>query len=120
MSDGTAAARAREPLSMVEMDLKTYVKFLVDGLATEQIQPMRDQLTGLTKAVMGNGVPPLSQQIATLSARISTVELTIAKPSSSTMTLARLSGAFEALWKLGVVILAVLEGYHYIHGGKWQ
>ena len=55
---------APHPVSVVEMDLKTYVKFLVDQLATEQLQPMQMQLKLLSQAVLGNGVPPLAQQIA--------------------------------------------------------
>ena len=44
---------APAPLSFVEMDLKTYMKLLFDGMVAEEIQPMRDQLSKLSQAVLG-------------------------------------------------------------------
>jgi hypothetical protein len=117
---------APAPVSVVEMDLKTYVKFLVDQLSAEQLEPMRREIGRLTQAVMGNGVPPLATQIANvdkkhdelaeaLHARITNlrVEL-VGKPpdpeeKKNTETRLMLKGAWMGIGAASGIVVGLIE-----------
>ena len=114
---------APAPLSFVEMDLKTYMKLLFDGMVAEEIQPMRDQLSKLSQAVLGNGVPPLATQIVDaekrrieaerdIHTRISDLRKEVLgdpEQKKNTETRLMFKGAWYALGATGGVIAGLFE-----------
>lgn len=87
----TTLSDASQPTVHIEL------KELISLMASEVARKVTDELN--------------EKQIAPLAQRVANLELMMARPSPSSATITRWKGAFDALWKLGVIIFAAAQVY---------
>ena len=84
--------------TLVSLDMKDLITLMASEISRKVVDELRE-----------GEIDPLKKELADLKNKF-------AAPSPNTIAMARLSGGFEALWKLGVVTLAALEAWHFLKG----
>ena len=97
MQEGSVNIGIRELISLMSGEIARRV---TDELKTTHIDPLNAEVAEL--------------KLRCVECRSQPMTTTTTTTTSTDLTIARWKGAFDAVWKVGVVALALVEAYHYL------